>query len=187
MHAASVHPEPGSNSLKIVYNVPKHFISLFRAFVALLLRVSKIQKNFRSLSTFDCLLFSFQRAFRLRFPLVESLFIIPRSRLFVKRFLKLFSNFFLTLRFVIGFEGLLFGKLDYYTIFQPLCQYLFAKFLRFFALAVSVPHSLPSLHRTRSHILSFIYHLPAFPSALHFLLTFPQVCGIIYVEYLFNI
>ena len=59
MHAASVYPEPGSNSLNMIYHGPfdpsYRVCLLFLLFRALFL----IQKNFRSLF-FSSLLFNFQ-------------------------------------------------------------------------------------------------------------------------------
>ena len=96
MHAASVHPEPGSNSLKFVYYPLLRLTSLPERFGSLLVRVSLNSKEFSESSFFVyqkrfVLLFNFQRALRC---LPDSLYIISPCLSFVKRFFKVFSTFF---------------------------------------------------------------------------------------------
>ena len=52
MHAASVHPEPGSNSLKFVYYPLLRLTSLPERFGSLLVRVSLNSKEFSESSFF---------------------------------------------------------------------------------------------------------------------------------------
>ena len=106
MHAASVHPEPGSNSLKILYQHPKvlipfsEFLWLFNTFTfawfVFLLEFS------RSLTRYIfCIVLcvsSLVLLFNFQWPTpcsLHSLTIIPQPKPFVNTFLKIFfKNFF---------------------------------------------------------------------------------------------
>ena len=112
MHAASVHPEPGSNSRKICINTTYTAVPIFfRACSALIYSLEfLLQKNFEIrifaltlLCTYLCcsifkdqcrLTFPSRQAFRLTAPFPCDLYILPLPLPFVKPFSKVFSTFF---------------------------------------------------------------------------------------------
>ena len=145
MHAASVHPEPGSNSLKNCISKSKSsldLISFLRAFALALYYLLELLLNSKefsestSLLTFPLsrtqyilLLFNFQWAIRCNLS-VDSLFIISLCRRFVKGFSKLFLSFFnLDLSFAFALRSR--RQLCYYITSLPLCQYFFSLFRDF--------------------------------------------------------
>ena len=106
MHAASVHPEPGSNSLKyVIYTALRlsasrnsylEFCSrslLLKSFRRYLYRLFFVQKNFRSLCLSCCSIFKEPAA-----ALVDSLFSISLLSFLVNTFLLGFFNLFGFLR-----------------------------------------------------------------------------------------
>ena len=107
MHAASVHPEPGSNSREYCILSPEGVKTYSRAFVALLLLLclsSILNLNCSSLHrTFLCLLCTF--LFVVQFSMTV------RLRLFLRR-------------------------LEYYITSNSYCQHFFSFFLHFFAFCI---------------------------------------------------
>ena len=113
MHAASVHPEPGSNSLKNgIYNslaeATYRFLELAYLSFLLLFRVSKfVRDSFTRTFVFlpswcsKFLLFNFQRPIAFR-RLAVSFTSIHQSFRFVKRISKLFSLFFASCFFLLS-------------------------------------------------------------------------------------
>ena len=94
MHAASVHPEPGSNSLKncISTGLPRIdsllFRVIFRSNYSELLNSKEFSESFVHRC---CSIFNEPSAA----PFGDSLFILPQTGAFVNPFSKLFSKFFL--------------------------------------------------------------------------------------------
>ena len=146
MHAASVNPEPGSNSrnhgiltpgegrLKSISSLIAHL--LFFRVVFSLSELSRCSSHI--LHTFVCpLLHTYLLLFNFQGPLVSTLsrgdfLIIPHRLPFVKSFFQLFSKFFCI------FWGSRYGflhfstQLAYFITLSNLCQGVFRKFFCFF-------------------------------------------------------
>ena len=96
MHAASVYPEPGSNSLNMIYQ--GCFATIIPSLSALLTLKSSLflnSKEFSESFTF-CHCCSIFKELRCRF-LSDSFVIISKPLFFVNTFFKVFSKFFLKL------------------------------------------------------------------------------------------
>ena len=141
MHAASVHPEPGSNSRIIVFNRPiRSLKSLYSSIFALsylflkftLVEFCTLQRIFRDsyFRTYICfVLLSVIQLSRTNFFMLPlfcgSLIIISQHFRFVNRFFKtFFENFWL---FSINHKLVCYVRgrsrdLEYSTTFPPLCQ-----------------------------------------------------------------
>ena len=99
MHAASVHPEPGSNSLKIVYQAVLPALIQSLRVILLLDYLKELFLKFKRIFGvffvhFVVVQFSMSDSLSVELPLRDSLFILPHLLPFVKGFLKLFSKFF---------------------------------------------------------------------------------------------
>ena len=136
MHAASVHPEPGSNSLKIVYQsrFPLSVInSLEQILYAQLLKRAAYQISFINSKEFSesffqysycCSIFNERSFYQFLSPLVDSLYIISHSISFVKWFFKSFlKTFFRSAR-------LKFQRPFHYITSGCVCQVVFEIFFR---------------------------------------------------------
>ena len=154
MHAASVHPEPGSNSRANCISTVSGSNLVCRACLALILfRVCLesvidsrflFQRNSRFFRTnFACTFISccsivndLRKALASLRCFSHSLAIIPHSLALVKRFFKSFlKNFFAVfswLHLACGRPAR--GQLAYYSTFVFICQAVFCKFFHFGAL-----------------------------------------------------
>ena len=141
MHAASVHPEPGSNSLKIVYQAVLPALIQSLRVILLLDYLKELFLKFKRIFGvffvhFVVVQFSMSDSLSVELPLRDSLFILPHLHPFVKGFLKLFSKFFFQSFFVAAFPFARAytrspGQLRYSITFSSPCQPLFAIFRRF--------------------------------------------------------
>ena len=140
MHAASVHPEPGSNSLKIVYQAVLPALIQSLRVILLLDYLKELFLKFKRIFGvffvhFVVVQFSMSDSLSVELPLRDSLFILPHLLPFVKGFSKLFSKFFCgdrgSLSRSLGLTPALSGQLRYSITFIPSCQPLFAIFRRF--------------------------------------------------------
>ena len=137
--AASVRPEPGSNSLlnSISYSLPGLWNQSCSITLALLLRIFYSllefllpisQKNFKG-RYFSFSIVQFSRCCQS----LTDLFIISHLFLFVKYFLKFFSNFFPNF---FQMQPLVLRQLNHYITYFYICQAFFKtffqKFLRYF-------------------------------------------------------
>ena len=153
MHAASVHPEPGSNSRANCIWTVTGLNLVCRACLALytLLSMSRIRDRFEILFSkkfrdsfassfclyFNLLLFNCQWSARIP-PLFQrrvfrDLFIIPHLFPFVKRFLKSFSKIFAVF-FCFQLAAVFVAarcQLAYYSTFVFICQAVFDNFFQF--------------------------------------------------------
>ena len=111
MHAASVHPEPGSNSLIIVYSLRSPSVNIVS------------QSNSICSITFSSFSFILQKNFGVSY-----------TSIFIDYFMMLVVQFSMSfLRFCTAFQHRFPRQLVYYITFFPFCQHLFLSFLRFFA------------------------------------------------------
>ena len=139
MHAASVHPEPGSNSLKIVYQAVLPALIQSLRVILLLNYLKELFLKFKRIFGvffvhFVVVQFSMSDSLSVELPLRDSLFILPHLLPFVKGFLKLFSKFFRSPWFAFPFARAYTrspGQLRYSITFSSACQPLFAIFRRF--------------------------------------------------------
>ena len=140
MHAASVHPEPGSNSLKIVYQAVLPALIQSLRVILLLDYLKELFLKFKRIFGvffvhFVVVQFSMSDSLSVELPLRDSLFILPHLHPFVKGFLKLFSKFFRSPWFAFPFARALTrspGQLRYSITFSSPCQPFFRNFLIFF-------------------------------------------------------
>ena len=136
MHAASVHPEPGSNSLKIVYQAGCPALIQSLRVILLLNYLKELFLKFKRIFGvffvhFVVVQFSMSDSLSVELPLRDSLLILPHLHPFVKGFLKLFSKFFVAaFRFPRAYTRSP-GQLCYSITFSSSCQPLFAIFRRF--------------------------------------------------------
>ena len=147
MHAASVHPEPGSNSRSVCINTrckqvlfPASRTNLF------LLRAFALSFLYSLLSIVSLRIFEFRISHILSFsmlctsslfycsfvkdrcpPLGDSLYIIPRPSAFVKGFFKSFFDFFQAVRLLRGIRSRSSRQLVYSITFHMICQAFFAR------------------------------------------------------------
>ena len=141
MHAASVHPEPGSNSLKIVYSIRfcPELISTHQSDLVMLiyykelLTLSKLFKFKRIFGVFflvHLLLFNFQWAIRCRLSLTACILYHIKFRL-SSGFLKVFYFLFSEPRSFLCFPVASRWQLSYYIISSQPCQLVFCSFFMF--------------------------------------------------------
>ena len=132
MHAASVHPEPGSNSRKIFYYIrPRSVTIIFELFILASFTLLSIYNSFDEICTCFLLctyllLFNFQWPFAAFFA--TALLVYHNTFALSIPFWKFFK-FFQLFSF---FSSVLFSRaLDYSTTYLPFCQALFFIFYEF--------------------------------------------------------